>query len=65
MAMGAQQVNTIIGQIVSDLNTQVGNRYIFGGTADNAPPFDTAGNYSVTPAYGRWRSPPGSSSSPT
>jgi flagellar hook-associated protein 3 FlgL len=45
MAMGGSEVDSIVGQIVSDLNTRFGNRYVFGGTKDDAPPFDTSGNF--------------------
>ena len=41
-----EQITGIQNEIVAALNTQVGNRYIFGGTLDSAPPFDAAGNYS-------------------
>jgi flagellar hook-associated protein 3 FlgL len=44
-AGGAQEVDGILGQVVADLNTRFGNRYVFGGNVDNAPPFDAAGNY--------------------
>jgi flagellar hook-associated protein 3 FlgL len=49
-AGGAEEVAGILGQVVSNLNTRFGNRYVFGGTKDGAPPFDptpgpTFGNY--------------------
>lgn len=43
---GAQEINSISAQIAQLMNAQVAGRYIFGGNVDNAPPFDTAGNYS-------------------
>ncbi len=36
---GANEVDGLIKQIVSSLNTRVGNRYVFGGSKDDAPPF--------------------------
>jgi flagellar hook-associated protein 3 FlgL len=36
---GADEVDGLLKQIVSDLGARVGNRYVFGGTADDAPPF--------------------------
>ncbi len=39
-AGGAEEVAGLLGQIVSNLNTRFGNRYVFGGTKDGAPPFD-------------------------
>ena len=45
-AGAAEEVQGLIGQVVASMNTRVGNRYVFGGTADSAPPFDAAGNYS-------------------
>jgi flagellar hook-associated protein 3 FlgL len=42
LSSGAQQVSGLVSQILSDLNTRVGNRYIFGGTQDATPPWDAA-----------------------
>lgn len=42
---GSQEINSISSQIVQLMNTQVAGRYIFGGTKDNAPPYDASGNY--------------------
>ena len=42
---GAQEIDSISSQITQLMNTQVAGRYIFGGTKDNAPPFDSSGNY--------------------
>jgi flagellar hook-associated protein 3 FlgL len=42
---GANEINSISSQIAQLMNTQVAGRYIFGGTKDNAPPFDASGNY--------------------
>ncbi|HVO19376.1 MAG TPA: flagellar biosynthesis protein FlgL [Anaeromyxobacter sp.] len=39
-AGGAAEVQALISTILSDANTKVGDRYIFGGTADSAQPFD-------------------------
>jgi flagellar hook-associated protein 3 FlgL len=44
-ASGASQVNSILAQVIADLNTKFGSRYLFGGTADSSPPFDASGNY--------------------
>jgi flagellar hook-associated protein 3 FlgL len=43
--MGAQEVKALTGGIVSMLNTRHGNRYLFGGTRDDAPPFAADGSY--------------------
>lgn len=40
-ANGATQIDSIINQIVVLANTKVGDRYIFGGMKDTAPPFNT------------------------
>ena len=45
-ANAASEVQSLTGSIVASLNTRVGDRYVFAGTADDAPPFDGAGNYS-------------------
>ncbi len=47
---GADEVAGLLAQVVSDLNTRFGNRYVFGGNKDGSPPFDstagaTFGNY--------------------
>ena len=44
-AMGAQEVGSLTAQIVSDLNTRFGNRYLFGGNADGSEPFAADGSY--------------------
>jgi flagellar hook-associated protein 3 FlgL len=36
---GAAEVDGLLKQIVSSLNSRTGNRYIFGGSQDDAPPF--------------------------
>jgi flagellar hook-associated protein 3 FlgL len=41
----ALEVQGLTSSIVASLNTKVGNRYIFGGTLDNAEPFNAAGTY--------------------
>jgi flagellar hook-associated protein 3 FlgL len=41
----ATEVQGLLDQVISSLNTRYGNRYIFGGTQDGAPPFDSSGNY--------------------
>jgi len=45
-AGGAAEITDIKAQVSRLMNTQVAGRYIFGGNVDNAPPFDSAGNYS-------------------
>lgn len=45
-AGAAGEIQGLFREVVSLLNTRVGNRYIFGGNLDGAPPFDAAGNYS-------------------
>lgn len=44
-AGAAVEVDGLIQGIVGLLNTRVANRYIFGGTKDDVPPFDTTGTY--------------------
>jgi flagellar hook-associated protein 3 FlgL len=44
-AAGAAQIGGIISTIVGQLNTQQGSQYLFGGTANTAPPFDSSGNF--------------------
>jgi flagellar hook-associated protein 3 FlgL len=41
-ALEAQQ---LLNSVVSQLNVKFGDRYVFGGMQDAAPPFDAAGNY--------------------
>jgi flagellar hook-associated protein 3 FlgL len=45
-AAGAAQINGIISTIIGQLNSQQGSTYLFGGTADSAPPFDSTGTFS-------------------
>jgi flagellar hook-associated protein 3 FlgL len=42
----ATEVDGLIQQAVTLMNTNVNGRYIFGGNKDQTAPFDTAGNYS-------------------
>ena len=44
-AGGALEVGQLIDHVRSMLNTQFGNRYIFGGTVDDTRPFDATGKY--------------------
>ena len=44
-AAGAQEIDSIKGQIIQLMNTTVAGRYIFGGNVDRTPPFDASGNY--------------------
>jgi flagellar hook-associated protein 3 FlgL len=44
-ASAATEVDGLISTVVSDLNAQVGNRYVLGGTADSSPPFNADGSY--------------------
>ena len=44
-ANAAEEVQGLFGQIVSALNARSGSRYVFGGTKDDAPPFDAGGSY--------------------
>jgi flagellar hook-associated protein 3 FlgL len=45
-ASGATEVDGLINQVLSALNTKVGNRYVFAGSKDDTQPFDAAGAYS-------------------
>jgi flagellar hook-associated protein 3 FlgL len=42
---GAQEVDGILRQVVTELNARFGERYLFGGFKDTAPPFDFSGAY--------------------
>jgi flagellar hook-associated protein 3 FlgL len=42
---GAAEVQQLFQAVVSQLNLRFGERYLFGGMQDGAPPFDAAGNY--------------------
>jgi flagellar hook-associated protein 3 FlgL len=42
---GAKELQGIIDNVVGLLNTKQGSRYLFGGTADAAPPFTAGGAY--------------------
>jgi len=44
-AGAATEVDGLIQQAVTLMNTNVNGRYIFGGNKDQTAPFDTAGNY--------------------
>ncbi len=44
-AAGAAEVQQLFTAVVSQLNVRIGERYLFGGTQDTAPPFDANGNY--------------------
>ncbi len=54
-----EQITGIQNDLVGALNTQVGDRYIFGGTLDNAPPFNAAGAYSGNTAVRQVEVAPG------
>ncbi|MCU0700542.1 MAG: flagellar biosynthesis protein FlgL [Myxococcaceae bacterium] len=41
----AVEVQQIFQQVLTSINLRFGDRYVFGGTADQAPPFDPAGAY--------------------
>src|SRR5215831_12916324 len=41
----ASEVDGLIQQAVTLMNTNVDGRYIFGGNKDQTPPFDATGNY--------------------
>lgn len=42
---GATEIDGLFRQAIGLLNAQMGDRYIFGGNKDSAPPFDSAGTY--------------------
>lgn len=44
-AAAATEAQSLVDRAVAALNTRVGHRYVLGGTADGAPPFDAVGNY--------------------
>lgn len=41
----AAEVDALIPQVIAQLNTRFGGRYLFGGNKDGAEPFDASGNY--------------------
>jgi flagellar hook-associated protein 3 FlgL len=45
-ASAGAQVDSYIQQIISALNTRVGDTYVFGGDETGSAPFDSSGNYS-------------------
>lgn len=42
---GGAEVRQFHDQVRAELNRDMGGRYLFGGSKDNAPPFDAAGAY--------------------
>lgn len=44
-AIGAAEVETLVSSAIAALNMRYGNRWIFGGNEDGAPPFDPSGAY--------------------
>jgi len=44
-ASAAEEIDGLFKQVLGDLNTRFGDRYLFGGFKDNRPPFDGLGNY--------------------
>jgi len=44
-AAAGGQVDQYLQQIVAELNTQVGDQYLFGGDQTGSAPFDASGNY--------------------
>jgi flagellar hook-associated protein 3 FlgL len=42
---GAVEAQQLLNSVISQLNVKFGDRYVFGGMQDAAPPFDAAGNY--------------------
>ncbi len=44
-ANGAIEVQQLFQAVVSQLNVRVGDRFVFGGMKDGAPPFDATGAY--------------------
>ena len=45
-ANSAQQINSLLQQMVGLANTKGSSGYLFGGTKNNTPPFDSSGNFS-------------------
>jgi len=44
-ANAANQIDNIVTSVVGQLNIKFGDRYVFGGTKDDAPPFGANGTY--------------------
>lgn len=42
---GAAEIQQLFTAVVSQLNLRFGDRYVFGGMKDGAPPFDATGTY--------------------
>lgn len=58
-ASGAGEIAGVVQRIVAAANTRVGNRWIFGGTADAGPPFSAAGAYQGSAVMRRVEIAPG------
>jgi flagellar hook-associated protein 3 FlgL len=58
-AGAATEVDGLIQQAVTLMNTNVNGRYIFGGNKDQTAPFDTAGNYTGDTAVRKVEVAPG------
>ncbi len=58
-ATAGNEVQSLIDGMVASLNTKVGNRWLFGGTADSAAPFTAAGTYAGNGAVRRVEVAPG------
>lgn len=44
-ASGAEEVDGVLKQIINELNTRFGDRYLFAGFKDTTQPFDASGNF--------------------
>lgn len=44
-ASAAEEIKGLFKQVVGDLNTRFGDRYLFGGFKDSQPPFNGMGDY--------------------
>jgi len=58
-AGAASEVQGLLQEAISALNSEVGGRYVFGGEEDGAPPFDAAGAYAGDTAVRQLEIAPG------
>jgi flagellar hook-associated protein 3 FlgL len=57
--VGAIEVRALLQTAIASLNARHGNRWIFGGNRDDAPPFDGAGAYAGDSGVRRIETAPG------
>ncbi len=58
-ASAAEEIDGLFKTVVAQMNTRVGQRYVFGGFKDGAPPFSAAGVYLGDPGVRQVEIAPG------